>query len=114
MNNWSPATVAGASYALESTALKELESVYDILKNWFIRSNIKLPKELRYYFESHIGEIEIGHEMRLKECCKSYLKTNSDFTDFEEGFRGILKIMSTWWIGLNFEIHKRRSTVDFN
>lgn len=112
MNDWSPAVVAGASYALETTALKELEAVYSILNNWYARMEIVVPKELKYYFESHIGDIEIGHEERLREACSMDIKNKNEMLEFEKGFRDALDTLSNWWVGLDLEIKMRKNHVN--
>ncbi len=112
MNSWSPAVVAGTAYALETTALKELQAVYSILNKWYDRIDVVVPKELKYYFESHIGEIEIGHEARLREACLIDINSDYDMHEFEKGFRLALNALSDWWIGLDFEIKMRKKPLN--
>ncbi len=104
VNNIDPGFVAGSTYALESSATPELEMVYLYVKKCFELVNVKVPECIKFYFESHISDIEIGHENRLKEVCSIYLDTEEKLAHFESGFRQVLSIMDTWWKELHGEM----------
>ena len=101
--NNNSAYVAGAVYALESTATPELIMTFEFTNELFRRHNIKTPTEVRKFFGSHINEIEIEHEARLKDACSTYINDVEKCIQFEKGFNSILQIMDDWWQGMYTE-----------
>lgn len=105
MNDLRPDYVAGGAYALESSAVPELQMVYGFAKRLFSLMNRDIPRQVSIFFESHIDELEVGHEQRLKQVCGNYIKADAQRAVFEDGFLRILSVMDDWWLGLLSEIH---------
>lgn len=104
MNGISAAYVAGGTYALESSAVPELRMVYGFAKKLFAMKQKPVPIPVAIFFESHIEDLEVGHELRLKSSCDPYIKTVATLTDFKSGFLAVMGVMDRWWEGLNDEI----------
>ncbi|MCL6268157.1 DUF3865 domain-containing protein [Flagellimonas myxillae] len=94
----------GAIFALESSAIPELEIVLDIVKKRFSMENRETPKYLLDFFLFHINEIEIGHRDRFFELCSMYLSTKKQKIEFELGFKNVLKEMDKWWFNMYEDI----------
>jgi Domain of Unknown Function with PDB structure (DUF3865) len=101
VDNDKPAIVAGATFALESSAIPELKIISSLTERLFELSNKPMPDSLKEFFCFHIDEIEVGHRDRLLETCSKYIKTDDEMNDFENGFRQVLATMDIWWTGLN-------------
>lgn len=99
-----PARTSGAAYALESSAVPELTMMYEFTKETFKMADKPLPNSIKHFFDSHINELEIGHEERLKEVCEESLKSEEDFHEFSKGFIEVISIMDRWWISLSEEM----------
>jgi hypothetical protein len=106
LDNDNPAIVGGATYALESSAIPELQIVSSLTARLFELSNRQMPDSLREFFLFHIDEIEVGHRDRLIETCSKYISSDKDMDNFEKGFREVLATMDMWWTGLSNEILK--------
>lgn len=96
----------GAVYALESSAVPELVIVKDLVNKLF---GMKLGHEMKEgvlaeFFRLHLDIWEPGHEEGLRHACESM---NDEFkNNFIEGFHDVMKVMDTWWLGLETEIIK--------
>lgn len=101
LDNDNPAIVGGATFALESSAIPELQIVSSLTERLFELSNKEMPKSLKEFFHFHIDEIEVGHRDRLIETCSKYIKTDDEMKEFENGFRQVLATMDIWWTGLD-------------
>jgi hypothetical protein len=97
------ATVAGAVYALESTATPELVMTYGWTQELFARMGAGMPDEVRVFFTSHIDEIEIEHERRLRDACAAWIDRPGRASRFAAGFESVLIEMDRWWSGLHAE-----------
>lgn len=104
MNDLRAAYVAGGTYALESSAVPELQMVYGFAKKLFSELRRSMPKPMLIFFESHIDELEVGHEQRLREVCESYISLDEQREVFEAGFLKLISVMDDWWLGLYQEI----------
>lgn len=108
MNDVSAARVAGGAYALESSAVPELIMVYDWAKRLFALKQRPVPKAVAVFFESHIDELEVGHEQRLKHVCGAYIQSSTAEADFKSGFLEVMAVMDRWWEGLYTEMTEDR------
>jgi hypothetical protein len=104
VNDPNPARVAGGAYGLESSAVPELEMVYGFAKRLFELECRPVSKGIAVFFESHISELEVGHEQRLKRVCERYIGTVEARSDYASGFFGVLSTLDRWWEGLSEEI----------
>lgn len=98
-----PARVAGSAYALESSAVPELELMYEFTQSAFSNFQKPIPNTIRHFFEAHINELEVGHEERLKEVCEASIH-GCEKEEFELGFYSVLEIMDKWWTALSDEM----------
>jgi hypothetical protein len=98
------AYVFGAAYAIETTAVPELQIVIQILD---LLLEGAMPEQLRYFFEMHLNEWEPEHEADLRKAIAVDL-TPDQFDLFELGFRAMLTAMDAWWSGLAAEALTRR------
>jgi len=98
MEHIEPSYVAGCVYALESSAVPELNIVYEFIEKIYKKADRSIDKNIKLFFESHINSIEIEHENRLREQCAKYIKTKHEFENFSNGFKDILQTMDIWWI----------------
>ncbi len=99
----SGAYAAGMAYALESSAVPELEVTRDMNYQLFIDKNAEIPHQVKNFFESHIDEIEIEHHNRLQKACSNCLETKEEQSDFQKGFYALMTTMDQWWVGLDKE-----------
>jgi phosphohistidine swiveling domain-containing protein len=95
-----PAVGCGAVYALECTAVPELRETYSMTKRLFALSGVDLDGCISKFFEGHIRDIEVGHEIRLADACREDV-TESEFPAFDLGFRSVVQGMIEWWSGLS-------------
>lgn len=96
--------VAGAVYALEASAVKELEIVYDLTKYLFIQKKRNMPNSLTKFFEVHIDKIEVGHRNNLFDAIEKEIKNDASAKEFYEGFQFTIDLMDKWWTALYKEI----------
>ncbi|MBI4170220.1 MAG: DUF3865 domain-containing protein [Candidatus Aenigmarchaeota archaeon] len=94
--------VAGGAFALESTAVSELEIVSGLLNELFMRlKGSQIPEGiLRDFMHMHIHDWEPGHVAGLKGSCGKYIQLPAQCENFEAGFRDVMRTMDKWWIGL--------------
>jgi uncharacterized protein DUF3865 len=104
MNDLNAAYVAGGTYALESSAVPELRMVYRYARKLFSMMQKPVPRPVAIFFESHIEDLEIGHELRLKSSCDAYINSEATVKNFKSGFLNVMGVMDRWWEGLNEEI----------
>lgn len=105
MNSKTPAYVAGATYALESSAVPELRIVMDLtdkLSERLTGSHLK-DGDLKRFFAMHLGEWEPSHEDNLRKTLANHIGP-SDYASFKTGFHDVMKTMDVWWNGLDAEI----------
>jgi len=97
------AHAAGATYALESSAVPELVIVRDILSRFLVlATNRTIEGTLKTFFDMHLGTWEPGHEQGLHASIPNYLP-ESDIPAFHKGFEEIMDAMDEWWGELNAE-----------
>lgn len=94
----------GSVFAIESSAIPELEIIIELVKRLFDLSGKEMPQYLINFFNYHIDEIEIGHRDRFYHLCSKHLKSNETKKDFELGFSNVMKIMDKWWLELYEEV----------
>jgi hypothetical protein len=104
MSHVEPSYVAGCVYALESSAVPELNMVYKFVEKIYNEDNKNIDDSVKLFFESHINSIEIEHENRLKEQCSKYIKNHHEIENFSNGFKDLLTIMDVWWITMQQRI----------
>ncbi|GAB1539654.1 hypothetical protein NUACC21_23210 [Scytonema sp. NUACC21] len=92
--------VLGATYAIEATAVAELNMIREIIKKMVQGS---LPNSLQYFFNMHLNEWEPEHEEDLKKTVAIYLELQ-DFEQFEAGFRAFMEAIDAWWKDLTIEV----------
>jgi hypothetical protein len=119
-----PAFVAGMAYALEDSALPELEIVAlainasaralgqcgDVIRPSAMSSRahceqLRATKDasnytLEDFFVVHLQDFEVGHKKGLSDTIAEYLRNAADAADFACGFEYVLKAMDEWWEGL--------------
>ncbi|MEM7087354.1 MAG: DUF3865 domain-containing protein [Bacteroidota bacterium] len=95
VNRDNPYYVSGVVYALESSAITELQIVKRLIQD--ILSPRTLSARFTFFFDSHIGPIETGHKHDLQENCLEYLTSDIHRRHFESGFKDVLEIMELWW-----------------
>lgn len=100
MEDCNPSIVSGGAYALESSAVPELDMVYTWVERAFSLIGESVPNKITTFFKSHVDEIEIGHEARLQEVCRQYILNPQQIADFENGFCRVIDTMDLWWDGL--------------
>lgn len=99
----SAAHAAGVAYALESSAIPELEITRAMVFCLFTDRRVAVPESVSSFFETHIGDFEIGHRDRLRTACLACLKTPLEQSDFSGGFNRLMILMDEWWAGLAAE-----------
>lgn len=95
---------AGAVYALEATAINELQIVYDLTKHLFKLKKKVMPESLKKFFEVHIDDIEIGHRNNLFDAIEKEIKNDKAAQDFYDGVQFTIDLMDKWWAALYKEI----------
>lgn len=92
---------AGAVYALEATAVPELEIVVELTDALFrkVRGAGMPGGQLKEFFRMHLYGWEPGHESGLRNSCRKYI-TAASLGAFEQGFRDVMVAMDVWWLGL--------------
>lgn len=98
-----PAFSTGGIYALESTATPELVMTYKFTRELLRRCGAEENSEIQTFFLSHINEVEVLHEGRLREACERYLQSDLEKDSFKKGFIAVMKIMDRWWENLYSE-----------
>lgn len=93
------AYVAGATYALECSAVPELVIVRDILEQFLAMHDSTISGKLKTFFDMHLGTWEPGHEQGLHGTIPAYL-SNDAIPAFREGFEEVMTAMDVWWKGL--------------
>lgn len=103
---------AGAVYALEDSAVPELEVVAEIIDRYAERIASPAPIDLSVevndelatgiptlgaFFRMHIYDFEVGHRSRLAAELTVHLPTAAEESLFEQGYRRTLRAMSAWW-----------------
>jgi len=92
--------VSGCVFALENSATPELQMVSGWVETVHERAKVAVSRKVQHFFHSHISEIEILHQERLKTACANYVKTQEQGALFKEGFERVMAIMDCWWEGL--------------
>lgn len=102
-----PSYVAGASYALESSAINELIIVKKLMELLLekIEPGKKPTRLMSDFFKYHIDDIEVMHRDELYRNAEQdiYIDYDDDTTlqkrqyDFHKGYSAVLTIMYTWW-----------------
>ncbi len=97
--------IMGATYAMEATAVPELEIVKELtneLSRLFYKRGI-FSETLKGFFDIHINDLEIGHENGLRDACEKYVNDEKTQESFVNGFNLVMNTMDKWWAGLNRE-----------
>lgn len=68
-----------------------------MIEKFFSSKGEKIPSKITTFFRSHVDEIEIGHEARLREVCIHYINSDSLKEEFKLGFEKVLLTMDDWW-----------------
>jgi hypothetical protein len=100
-----PFYVMGVTYALECTAVPELQVVIHLVQYLASqRDNATLHPETVSFFDRHLGVWEPGHEAELKKAIDPYLTNEMVKTEsFKSGFLQVMHIMERWWHELTRE-----------
>ena len=96
----------GAAYALESSAVPELEIVLEVVQTLSRMEQgrtLQPDGTLKRFFDMHLGTWEPGHEDKLRKAASEYVKTPDQCRAFEQGFRAVMGIMDMWWYGMQNE-----------
>lgn len=98
--------LAGATYALEASAVPELRIVWRVV-NRYIELDGQTREgheELVWFFDSHLEVWEPGHEAGIRDAGRRHFgHDGGERAKFEASFRDVLKHMDDWWIGLASE-----------
>jgi len=111
VNDADPAYVLGAVHALEATAVPELQIVRSLVDRAAKACGRELSPTMKYFFDLHINDLEIGHEGRLRDEGSKYLNSAVLFQErlqealnrYETGFRRTMEVMDRWWKSLAAE-----------
>jgi hypothetical protein len=100
--------VIGATYALESSAVPELEIVVDLTRDLVEKTTGKrdLSPTLERFFKDHLHTWEVGHESRLRDACANDLEIGAHYRELENfvaGFHGTMYAMDMWWSHLAYD-----------
>lgn len=98
------AFAAGVAYALESSAVPELRMTRTFVDRLFHDLGKPVPREIQSFFGSHIGEIEVLHQGRLREASMESFSTAEEFASYAAGFDMAMTSMDNWWRGLAREV----------
>jgi hypothetical protein len=93
-----PYIAAGGAFALEASAVPELEIVMKLVNQLAALKNKPLTKNLQNFFHFHVNDIEVGHRDRLINIIEHYLCNNENFSQFVQGYERVLEAMDIWWI----------------
>lgn len=100
------ACVAGAAYALEASAVPELDIVWRVVRHYAmlkVRDQGHDYRTLAVFFDLHLNVWEPGHEAGLRKACRTQLEGIVERNEFEAGFRRVMAQMDEWWIALATE-----------
>lgn len=100
------AHVAGAMYAIESSAVPELDIVYLMVRRLFELNNKVMPIFLQDFFKQHIETIEVGHRQRLQDNIIKYLPSTELKDHFVNGHHSVMSEMDRWW-GEMFKLYSK-------
>lgn len=103
-----PLYTAGAVYALEASAVPELDLIFKLVKRLADATQKKISENLKNFFIFHINDIEIGHRDRLLKLAEEYLSVPSDLLLFYSGYDSLLDAMDMWWTELYREAQIRQ------
>ena len=105
VGNENSAFVLGSVYAMECSAIPELEIVKGLIKDLarMKNGNRDLSPLLEGFFTDHIGDWEVGHEAGLRRASQKYIQNESQYLQFENGFKDTMTGMDRWWNGLSRE-----------
>ena len=93
------AYAAGATYALESSAVPELVIVRNLLENFLNAYDAVISGKLQTFFDMHLGTWEPGHEQGLHGAIPEHL-AQDEVGSFRTGFEEVMDAMDAWWAGL--------------
>lgn len=93
-----PLVAAGGVFALEASAVPELEIVMKLVNHLAALRNKPLTKNLQNFFQFHVNDIEVGHRDRLINIVEHYLCNDENFSKFVQGYEMVLEAMDIWWI----------------
>lgn len=112
MANETALVAAGAVYALEDSAVPELEVAAEIINGYAERIGRPAPIDLSAevnderatgiptlsaFFRMHIYDFEVGHRSLLAAELTVHLPTPAEESLFEQGYLRTLRAMSIWW-----------------
>lgn len=102
LSKGSRSQVAGVAYALEATAVPELQVIEKIFsKIPSVRTPADLQTGLDTFISMHINDFEPGHRDRLAVALSKYLENNTfDPRAFQQAFQMVLDAMDLWWAQL--------------
>lgn len=106
--------LASLSLRLTDYILIWLEGNEHMVYELFSEKGVDVPDQVRGFFESHIGEIEVGHDNRLKEACLNDLTSVNDGDEFKKGYRNLMMAMDIWWMSLDVEAKNLRFVGNFS
>ncbi|MDO8625861.1 MAG: DUF3865 domain-containing protein [Candidatus Magasanikbacteria bacterium] len=88
----------GAAYALEDTAVPELEVVLSLVR--YLAAGRPLAAETKAFFDHHLKVWEPSHEKELRLAAAPLLGAPSAKNDFQAGFMAVMAAMEEWWSAL--------------
>lgn len=93
--------VMGATYALEASAVPELEIVWKVVERYIAERGQVGPgfEGLKKFFDVHLATWEPRHQTDLCVACETYVTLETRET-FEHGFRTMMQAMDKWWQSL--------------
>ncbi len=104
-----PAIAVGGVFALEASAIPELQIVMKFTDHLANVTGKTVTKTLSAFFSFHVDQIEVGHRDRLLELIAPKLSDATSLAKFYEGFDQVLQAMDIWWDELYLEALTARS-----
>jgi len=108
---------AGCVYALEDSAVPELQVVSDLINAQAFRmgraalidlssadegTHARREYSLNYFFRLHIYDFEIGHRTFLAEALGSQVVGMRAADEFRRGYEVTINAMANWWLAMAF------------
>lgn len=104
------ATIVGAAYALEASAIPELEIVWSLILHFIdLRPSLRGEESLsllEWFFDEHKNHWEYEHHQCLNKAVRGWIEDEPAAAHFRLGFHQVMRAMDRWWRELHIEISK--------
>lgn len=95
LRNPNPYFVMGVAYALESSAVPELEVVLSFIKK--LAGDRPLHEPTKSFFDKHLNTWEPSHESELRQAVAPFIATEQNMEAMRQGFTQTIEAMRIWW-----------------